>query len=508
MTSLPPIPATNPVVGQHSVLENQIVPVRPRTIEAREATYRPPAFERREYQEQAIADLRAALRDNASVILYAPTGAGKTAIACDITAKAAALGKSVLFMGDSTEIVEQTSLTMDYWGVGHGIIQAGNSRRNPWERVHIGTIQTLRNRELPRKDLVFVDECHLSRSKTWHAVIQHYLSIGAKVVGLSATPCRLDGKGLGALFQSIVYCPSIEELTTLGYLVPFRIFAPPAPATGKVHTVAGDFNRGELAAVMDKAKLIGNAVEHYAKFAHGRLAILAATSIEHSQHLMQAFRAAGICAEHADGTTAKEERRRVLSMPGPGVICQVDICGKGWDRKEVSCAIDCRPTQSLARWLQFVGRAIRTCDGKEDAILLDHSGNVHRFGLPDEPREWSLEESAQAKKKDPSLSIATCRKCFGTFRRGPLKCPYCNWVMERDSRKVEEDEGTLEEIRREKKAMAIEEWRERVTGDKRREKFEEFQEIARVRGYKKAWPYVRFKIIFGHDVPREWRKEA
>lgn len=469
-----------------------------------------PRFENRPYQENAVIDLRQALREVASLILYAPTGAGKTAIACDITRKSAGLGTRVLFIGDSLEIIEQTSETMDYWGVPHGIIQSGNKNERPSELVHIATIQTLRNRELPAKDLIFVDECHLARARSWHEVIHRYAQSGAKVIGLTATPCRLDQKGLGALFQTIVYCPSIAELTAQGYLVPFKIFAPPAPDVSRVKSSQGDFKRRDLAEVMDKAKLIGNAVEHYARMARGRLAILAASGIEHSQHLTAAFNGAGIPTAHCDGTVPRDVRRQILkSLPARKimVLCQVDICGKGWDCKEVSCAIDCRPTQSLAKWLQFVGRTIRTANGKEDALLLDHAGNVHRFGFPDDPREWSLEDGVkrQAKTGDTVASITTCRKCFATFRSGPDKCPYCGSVIPKRSRKVETVSGDLEELRREQKAAAIEEWQKQQDGDTRRAKFEEFCMIARMRGYKKTWPAVRFKIVFGHWPPKEWR---
>ena len=384
----------------------------------------PPQFEYRAYQQQALVDLRATGMDSA--ILYAPTGSGKTAIMCDITHRAVAKGRAVLFMCDSIEIVEQTSATMDWWGVECGVIQ-GTTRTRPDVAVHIATIQTLRNRTLPKKDIVFVDECHLARAATWEKVIQHYIDAGAKIIGASASPCRLDGRGLGKLFKHIVYCPSIQELTQQGYLVPFRVFAPSVPNVSSVPTDQGDFQRKGLAVIMDKPKLIGNAVEHYGKMARGRLAILSAVGVEHSKHLAEAFQAAGIPAAHADATTDREERRRVLSMPAPGVICQVDICGKGWDRPEVSAAIDCRPTQSLARWLQFVGRSVRPFEGKRDSVLLDVSGNVHRFGMPDEAREWTLDEK-QTQTREPAVgdlvvSITTCRRCFGTFRACVDVCP-------------------------------------------------------------------------------------
>ena len=467
-----------------------------------------PRFEDRPFQHKAIADMRDALRVHNSIILCAPTGSGKTAIACDATAKAVKRGRSVIFIGDSTEIIEQTSATMDYWGIGHGIIQAGNSKRAPWESAHIATIQTLRNRALPKKDIVFIDECHLSRAKSWHEVIAKYISAGAKVIGLSATPCRLDGKGLGALFQEIIYCPSIQELTALGYLVPLRIFAPPAPNLSKVGSLGGDFRKDKLSAAMDKPRLIGDAVAHYGKLAHGRLAILAASSIEHSKHLTAAFNAAGVPAAHCDGTTAREERRRILkSLPAREimVLCQVDICGKGWDCREVSCAIDLRPTESMARYLQFVGRVLRCSEGKADAILLDHSGNVHRHGMPDEPRDWSLDGTApRAAVDEPRFPVSTCHRCFATFRPGPDKCPYCGVPVLKRERKVEVLPGELEEIRRQEKAAAIAKHAALATDDSKRAKFRELVELGEYRQYKPGWAKLRFKLEFGHWPPRSW----
>ncbi len=467
----------------------------------------PRRFESRPYQQKAIADLRESLRTKSSVILCAPCGSGKTSIACEITAKAVAKGRSVLFMGDSTEIIDQTSRTMDDWGVSHGIIQAGNTKRAPWELTHVGTIQTLRNRDLPPKDIVWVDEAHLSRASSWHTVIQHYIDAGSKVIGLTATPCRLDGKGLGKLFQEIVYCSSVEELTSLGYLLPYKIFAPPAPSTKKVRIAEGDFRKDDLAKVMDKPKLIGNAVEHYLQHARGQSGIVAASGIEHSKHLAEAFRKAGVVAEHCDGTTPKDERRRILGALGSGeitVLCQVDICGKGFDAPRVNVAIDCRPTQSMARWLQFVLRVDRPFPGSQFATLLDHSGNVHRFGFPDEPREWSLDEAAKPKSTDKVASVCTCKQCFATFRPGPDNCPYCGALILKLKREIEVEDGKLEEIQRQRKFIAVEKWRQGITGDKRRLHFEELVRIGKERGYKIGWSRVKFKALYGQWPASEW----
>jgi superfamily II DNA or RNA helicase len=479
-------------------------------------------FESRPYQQKAIADLRDALEVHDSAILYAPTGAGKTAIACDITSRAAALGSRVIFIGDSVEIIDQTSETMRYWEISHGVIQAGSKRARMWEKVHIATIQTLRNRELPAKDLVFIDEAHLSRASTWHAVIEAYKKMGARVIGLSATPCRLDGKGLGELFQTIVYCPSIQALTDQGYLVPITdIYSFPTGDMTNVRTTAGEYDKKERAAVMDKATLIGDAVQHYIKLAKGKLAILRAASIEHSKHLVEAFRHEGIPAAHCDGTTPKEDRKRILSsLPARDiwVLCQVDICGKGWDCPAVEVAIDCCPTQSVARWLQFIGRILRPSPGKEGAILLDHAGNM-KHGDPAEERTWSLDGAVKpSKDKEPSISL--CRWCYRCFKTGPRVCPF--WKADHDScpsngaeievkaRKVTVADGELVKVDRSKqRTQTAEDWRKALARDEERKaKYMEFAKTAAHRAYKPGWLPMTYKQIFGEYPPKEWRDEA
>ena len=471
-------------------------------------------YEDRPYQTQIIHDTREALNDADAVIIYAPTGSGKTKIACDITKKAVDKGSEVMFIGDSTEIIDQTSETLKQYGIRHGIIQAGHKDRRAWEKVHVATIQTLRNRTLPQKDLVFVDECHLARAASWETVISHYRTAGSKVIGLSATPTRLDGKGLGKLFQKIVECPSIEELTEQGYLIPLRVFCPPgSPDAKDMGVIGGDVNKKELAKAWDKPKLIGDAVEHYAKYGLGRLGIMAAAGIEHSKHLVSAFQGAGIPAAHCDGTTPREERRRILkSLPKREimVLCQVDICGKGWDCKEVSYAGDCRTTLSLARWLQFAGRVLRIAPGKEDSILMDHAGNCFRFGMPDEKRPWTLDDTAKSKQADDKApAVSRCVVCFRTFRYGPDACPFCHAPIEKKTREIKTETGELKEMVRERKLLTPEEWQRKLAKDEeRRVKFLEFCEIAHRKGYKKGWPAMQFKTIFHTWPVKAWIEEA
>lgn len=365
-------------------------------------------------------------------------------------------------------------------------------------------------------DGFLVHNCHLCRAATWQAVLEHYRAAGAKLIGLSATPVRLDRKGLGKLFDGLVYCPSIQDLTEQGWLVPVRIFAPPGPNLRDVKTARGDFDNKQLAAAVDKRRLVGDIVAHWLKHARGRLTAVSATSIAHSLHIRDSFREAGIAAEHVDGTVPRTERQRLLAgLPAREytVLCQVDICGKGWDCPGLECLVDARPTQSLARWLQFVGRGLRIAPdtGKRDCILLDHSGNVHRpgFGMPDEEREWSLdgEEATRTKPKDTVESIRTCRACWFTFRSSQQTCPSCGTPYTSPLRMPEQEAGELQEIARQRKQQAIDAWRAKQTDEGRRRKWDEWITVARERGYRPGFVLAKFKAVFQADPPREWMSE-
>jgi superfamily II DNA or RNA helicase len=379
----------------------------------------------------------------------------------------------------------------------------------------VATIQTLRNRDLPPEDLVIVDECHLCRATTWQTVLEYYRNAGARMIGLSATPIRLDQKGLGKLFERIVYCPSIMDLTEQGWLVPVRIFAPPGADMRKVHTRAGEFDAKERAAACDKAKLVGDIVAHWLKHTKGMLTAVKATSIEHSKHIQQEFRSAGVAAEHVDGTTPKVERKRILAgLPKREytVLCQVNVCGKGWDCPELEALVDACPTQSLASWLQFVGRGLRISPdtGKTACVLLDHAGNIARHGMPDEEREWSLDGAEFVKRipKDTVAPVRTCKNCWMVFRSDQQQCPSCGTPYTNRFRQIEHEAGELQEIQRQRKQMAITAWRDRQTEDDRRRKFDEFVRIGLDRGYKPGFAIQRYRAIFREDPPREWMQTA
>lgn len=471
----------------------------------------------RDYQLDAIAAARAEIRAGRKrIIIHSGTGTGKTVIASEITKSAVRHGKRVLFLAHRKELIDQAHAKLAMFGVEAGVVMASDKRRKPWAPVCVASVATLVRRAVkPAAELIIIDECHRAPADSYVKVLESYP--GAVVLGLTATPIRSDDRGLGDMFETMVSCPSVAEMMRLPdpatgrpYLVSTRVFAPPFNTTA-LHVRAGEYAKEDLAKACNKPKLIGSIVEQWMKHARGRRTVAFAVGVEHSQNIVAEFVAIGVPAEHLDGNTEPNLRRDILARLESGettVVSNVGVLTEGWDCPAVAAVVLARPTKSTGLFLQMCGRALRPFPGKSDCLILDHANCHAEHGFVDDEREWSLdsEKRGGAKKSDPSLSVATCRNCFGTFRRGPHTCPYCGWAIEVQGRKVEVDEGQLEEIRRERKALAVEEWRAKVTGDKRREKFEEFREIARVRGYKAAWPYVRFKIMFGHEVPREWRQ--
>lgn len=637
----------------------------------------------RDYQLDAVAGLRAEIRrGKRSILLVAPTGSGKTSIAAHMIFAALAKGKRILFLAHRLELINQASARLDDLGVDHGVIMADHPRKRPWLHVQVASVPTLVRRlgrvlqpdrkmqalenlaerpgtpsegevaaEMLKRyksarglfspDLIFIDECHRSRGQSYATILAAYPS--AICIGLTATPIRSDGRGLGELFDAMVECPGIGELTAMGHLVPSRVYAPSAPDLKGVKTKAGDWDHGGLSLAMDKTVLIGDIVSHWLELAKvegetedvgmgndghnssvfdrrntgvpaqrsveginagtheesktgptsggagtqgapsgtprasagevrlgrgpgdgdyseradnldagaatgkgggvdgrnggyepdhhmpigvGRIdrlmgtddtvrigknttlthetqggtvdgkdgavlrdtrntalvlrgvsvdmdhsgqarfhpsapqryrpTVAFAVSIDHSEHICEQFRAAGVRAEHLDGKTPDDERRGILARLASGetqVVTSVGVLTEGWDCPVVSCAILARPTQSLGLYLQMVGRILRPAPGKSDALVIDHSGMVHRHGFPDDEREWTLDKDkdvreVQKKKK----GVKACLSCWMAMPSDAAVCPGCG-ADQHLARPVEVREGTLEEVKRRERIL-------------------------------------------------------
>ena len=303
---------------------------------------------------------------------------GKTLCAAEIIRRCIEKGKRVLFLAHRREIIRQSQNKLQDAGMSPGIIMAGEDREYD-APVQVASVQTLWARafrktkmDLPAADLLIIDEAHISASATYQKIIAAYPH--AVIVGLTATPCRSDLRGLGDTYTSMTKTASIRELTEMGFLVPVRYFAPTVPDLLGIRMTAGDYNKKQLEERMDKVNLVGDVVENWARIAGNRLTVVFASGVKHSIHLRDAFRSAGVAAEHIDGDTPKDERDLILERLAAHEIQVVTNCAvlqEGWDMPVVSCCVLARPTKSVGLFLQMAGRILRPSPGKQDACIAD-----------------------------------------------------------------------------------------------------------------------------------------
>jgi superfamily II DNA or RNA helicase len=266
------------------------------------------APELRPYRSDVIARIWAACdAGRRRILLVAPTGSGKTVVAGSIVADALARGLRVLFLAHRRELISQASRKLHDVGIDAGIILPGYPMRLS-EPVQVASIASLHARairssaiDLPVADLVIIDEAHHCRARTYRRILEAYPK--AIVIGLTATPCRGDGRGLGNIFEVLVECPSVADLIAAGYLVGATIYAPSRPDLVGVGTARGDYVESQLAERMDKPQLIGGIVEHQLRLGRRRPTVVFATGVSHSLHLRDEFRRSGVLAEHIDGGT-------------------------------------------------------------------------------------------------------------------------------------------------------------------------------------------------------------
>ena len=376
-----------------------------------------------------------------SVAIQLPTGAGKTIIFTAVANEFIARGEPVLVIAHRTELITQAAAKLKLvTGLEIGMIKAG-IKPNKNCLIQVASIQTLVRRNPPDSSLVIFDEAHHCHSKTYATVMRHYRERGAYILGCTATPARTDGRGLRYLysgtpgFDVLIKGSSVLELIEKKYLAPFKIYSPSNfidAANAKIRTTGGDYNRRQLADLVEKTLIIGDAVDTWKQHAYLKRTVLFAVSVKHSKELAQGFRSAGIPAMHLDGKTPKKERLALLSAFESGqilVLCQHSIVTEGVDIPGIEAIQLVRPTKSLIVWFQAIGRALRPAPDKDTAIIIDHTDTHLNLPWPDDEIPWSLDPvSLQGNK----WSIG-CPECHHVFRptggerdRCLATCPSCN----------------------------------------------------------------------------------
>ncbi len=394
----------------------------------------------RSYQSDMIGGARVALKTHKSILLQAPTGAGKTVLASFMIGQCRQRGESAWFICHRAELVDGTSNTFRKFGIHHGVLAAGLPG-DLRQLVQVCSIDTLKGRLAMLKPprLAVIDECHHAGAAGWTKVIKWLRDGGAYIVGLSATPERLDGRGLDDLFDHLVPGPQVSWLMENGFLSKYRLFSIEPPSMKGARRSMGDFSKADAEERMNRPKLTGNIINHWKENAAGLRTVLFAVNVAHSNHLVDEMKKAGIKAAHLDGGTPKQERRAIIQDYADGgidVLSNVSLFGEGFDLSSIAqrdvtidAVIDAAPTQSLSLWLQRCGRALRPAPGKT-AIILDHAGNHLRNGYPDDERDWTLEGEMVKKRQAANDNVPppphTCVQCFNSIKRPlPPACPHC-----------------------------------------------------------------------------------
>jgi len=488
--------------------------------------------ELRDYQERAVQQVIDTL--NCRPLLVAPTGSGKSSMGTAIVER---LGRRTLWLAHRKELVDQAALRLMAHGLQVGIVMAGY-RATPWAQVQVASVQSLAQRKRPPVGLIMVDEAHHVTARGFASVLAFYPD--AAVVGLTATPFRLDGRGLGGTFGELVVAAYADELCDAGVLCRPKVFASQSPDLHGIRVIAGDYSLEGLAQRTNTQSHNAGIVQTWQQRAAGKRTVAFAVDVPHSRAIVEAFQNAGVPAEHLDGTLTRPEREAILERLRAGrtlVVSNCMVLTEGWDLPSLECAILARPTASLNLHIQMVGRAMRACSNKEAAIVLDHAGNHHAHGLVTRRLNYSLGDEL-VRQSEP-LGLRRCAACFLLYEPVHPVCPNCGWQAEptESDRELPPIEGAGELIAFDDTAfnyrrevwLALETeriehgfkeaWSEfrfnerfgtwplvfggelidpkRATTDQKRSVFEQFTSVARERGYRPGWASWKFKDAFG-----------
>jgi len=445
----------------------------------------------RDYQAEAIETLRNNIRAGVkNQILSASTGSGKTVCAAYLLKECHEKHKRAVFVADRIALIDQTSATLDEYGIPHGVIQGDHWRFRPYESIQIASAQTLARREWPDADLLIVDECHgLSQTVTDRIKARDTL-----VIGLTATPFT---KGLGKYYDGVASVTTTNKLTLDGFLVPFRVFAASAPNMEGAKVVAGEWTDNEAAE--RSMPIVGDCVAEYLRHGDGGKFIAFGCNVAHCEELQRQFMASGVICELYVYTTpdsARAEMVREFRKPDSYIrgLISVSALAKGFDVSDVEVIIMARPLKkSLAEHIQILGRGLRIHPGKTKCTVLDHSGNCERFwpemtdffehGAP--PLDDGKPKPKKKAKPKPEAEAIKCPKCFSVHSRAPA-CPQCGHIYPRAS-KIQHVDGELLEFHGKKSQSK----------ESKQQVYSELLGIAKIRGYADGWVAHKYRDKFG-----------
>jgi superfamily II DNA or RNA helicase len=464
----------------------------------------------RERQVAAIDMLRGSLRaGRRRPIMSGPTGFGKTIVATAIFEGALAKGKRAVLTVPAIELVDQTVEKLYQQGISNvGVIQQNHRMTDPTKPIQVCSVQTLAKRQQkPQCDLVVVDECHLAYRDIF-AWMTDPAWAGVPFVGMSATPWTV---GLGKYYDDLLIAARTRDLIAEGLLCPFRTFAPSHPDLAGIQTVAGDYHKQQLAERMNQHRLIGDVVGNWLEQAEGRPTFVFAVDRAHARAIQAQFHEAGVRAAYMDAFTSDFDRAKIRAQFKHGetkVVVNVGVLTIGVDWPNVSCISLVRPTKSEIRYVQMIGRGLRTCEGKTDLLILDHSDSTLRLGFVDEIHHDRLSNGRPPKKEQARKPLPKeCPKCHALRPASVPECPHCGFRPQLQISEYNNPQGQLVEVNSQyrsreaiRAAWASDSLVSRLEGasqQMKREWYGMLMHVARQRGYADGWVYWTFKELFG-----------
>ncbi len=394
------------------------------------------------------------------VLAVLATGGGKTVIFSSIIASEQG---GTCAIAHRQELVSQMSLTLAKNGIYHRIVGSNKTVKN-CVKIHmdelgrsfydagskhaVASVDTIIRRGenlqswLPSVRLWVIDEAHhVLRDNKWGKAVEMFPN--ARGLGVTATPLRADGNGLGAradgVFDEMFEGVAMGQLIKDTYLTDYKIFAPPSSFSReqiKVSDSTGDFNLNQMREVVNHSSLVshdektitGDVVAQYLKIAKGKSGVTFTVDVASAEEIAEQYNKAGVPAASISCNTPDLERFAAVRRFKNKEILQLvnsEILTEGFDCPGIEVVSFARPTESYSMYSQMFGRALRPLPGKTHALIIDHVGNVMRHGLPDAPREWSLDRRERRSGKSEPSTVRVCTACTAVYERYLDACPDC-----------------------------------------------------------------------------------
>lgn len=430
--------------------------------------------------EQAREELK---KGNKSCLLVSPAGSGKSVVIAEIARLTTLKGGRVMFMVHRQELINQ-------------IMESFKANSVDLNLCTVMTVGKIRNRldSLPVPNLIITDETHHSLAKTYRDIYDYYANVPR--LGFSATPWRLNGKGLGDVYDAMIEGPDVQWLIDNHYLAPFDYYSVNLIDESKLSkSSTGDYSNKSIDEAIGHT-IYGDVIKTYRDKVDGQQAIVYAHSIAFSKQIAQQFRDAGISAAHCDSKTPQRERDKIMTDFKNGtlkVLSNCDLISEGYNVPDCSCVIMLRPTESLVLFIQQSMRCMRFKPGKQ-ATIIDHVANYTRFGLPNTPHKWTLADR-EKKKKSTNTAVETpikqCAFCFAVIPAQSKICPLCGHEIEVVQTEIKVDEtARIEKIESNFRLQADYIVTKKISELK---SYEELKAYAKARGYKQGWIYFQAK---------------